>query len=520
MRNKTICLTLGILTYTTGHAESYINEYRPNVVFIYADDMGRGMLSHFGQKYIETPNIDRIFEQGTSFEYAYGCTYSAPARASLLTGYNDCRGDKWNIPRGGPYLTVKNYKDLERVEHKIDSARIEPPIGDLLLPQIFKRAGYVTGQFGKLDWGFASTRKQIHEHGWDEYCGYMDHRAAHAFYPHYFLENDSIVWFKGNTAPDWGLGTEEESPAAYKKRWDMTGKAVHAQDIFIDRMVHFIRKHNHEPFFMWHSTNLPHGPVAVKEIYPEIQKIKGLTSIEKEYLTMVKMLDNTVGTVFEELKKNKLLDHTLIIFSADNGHDTYYNVGNRCRNVPSRDKQGKVFDSWDYPFLSKLSGDLFNGNDGMTGKKRDNFEGGVRVPLAIWYPGHIRAGKKLNQVVTNYDWPTTFADLFDIKLPYKKDGESLMPLLTGGKDKLSKERYVFMNSRTGPSVVDSNHWKLRYNTKKKAYRLFYLPNDYNEEYPMNDKRPDIMEKLKKQLAPYPTIGYAPGLTIEVIHEEK
>ena len=140
-------------------------QVRPNVVFIYADDLGRGMLSHYGQKIISTPHIDRLFKEGTSFEYAYGCMFSAPARASMLTGYHDCHTRKWNISQGGRLTHIKGYEDLEQIEGELDSSRIELPVGDLLLPQVFKQAGYVTGQVGKLDWGFTATRRQIREHG-------------------------------------------------------------------------------------------------------------------------------------------------------------------------------------------------------------------------------------------------------------------------------------------------------------------------------------------------------------------
>lgn len=147
---------------------------RPNVVFIYADDLGRGMLSHYGQKIISTPNIDRLFQQGTSFEYAI---YSAPARASLLTGYHDCRRGKWNISDGGQLEQATDYTILDFVERKVNAALVELPDTDLLLPQVFKCAGYVTGQVGKLDWGFTVTRQQVRKHGWDYYCGYLDHQA-------------------------------------------------------------------------------------------------------------------------------------------------------------------------------------------------------------------------------------------------------------------------------------------------------------------------------------------------------
>ena len=474
----------------------------PNVVFIYADDLGRGMLSHFGQQMISTPNIDRLFKEGTSFEYAYGCMYSAPARASLLTGYNDCRKGLWNISNGGMLQTANTIARLDSVEQKINSHRIELPQGDMFLPQVFKKAGYVTGQYGKMDWGFTTTRQQMREHGWDEYCGYLDHQRAHTFYPAFLYENDTIVYLKENTHPTGGRGFETETPENYEKRWDMTGKVTYSQDYLLNRMLSFINRHQHEKFFLFHSTQLPHGPVAIPKVHPSVKNRTDLSELEKEYASMVLKLDEHVGILLDELERLNLLDCTLIIFSADNGHETYYTTGNRCVKSPNCDTEGRPFNAWDYPYTSERSGDPFNGNDGMSGKKWMNWEGSVRVPLAFRWKGHICANKVSEQVVSNYDLLTTFADMLQVELAIRKDGESLLPVLTEDKKKLDHERYVFVASPEGPAVISSGHWKLRYNKHRKEYRLHYLPTDYKEEKIMNEENPEMLHWLQKKLAPY------------------
>ncbi len=361
----------------------------PNVLLIYADDLGRGMLSHYGQKYISTPNIDKLFKTGTAFEYAYGCHYSAPARASLLTGYHDCNQDLWNITNGGLLNNINNYSDLESIEHSLNATSIELPQHDLLLPQVFKKAGYVTGQVGKLDWGFTATRQQMRSRGWDYYCGYLDHQRAHVFYPKFVFEADSILRVPENTHPTEGRGFENESTETYKKRWDMKGKVVYSQNLFLEKMIHFIRKHKDESFFLFHPTQLPHGPVAIPEVHPSIKDNKELSEIEKEYASMVKMLDEHVGVLIAELEKLGILENTMIVFTTDNGHETYYTAENRCKKSPNVDLQGKAFNGWEYPYTSDLTGDLFNGNDGMSGKKWSNWEGGVRVPLVFTFPSKI-----------------------------------------------------------------------------------------------------------------------------------
>lgn len=471
----------------------------PNVIFIYADDLGRGMLSHYGQKYISTPNIDRLFKEGTAFEYAYGCMYSAPARASLLTGYHDCRTDKWNISQGGKLKDANTYEKLNSVEKEINPLRVELPAGDLYLPQVFKQAGYVTGQVGKLDWGFTATRQQIREHGWDYYCGYLDHQRAHFFYPGFLYENDSILHIPENTHPTGGRGFENESLENYKNRWDMTGKVVYSQNVFLEKMIDFVHQHKDEPFFLYHPTQLPHGPVAIPAVHPEVKDKKELTEIEKEYASMVKMLDEHVGILLAELDKLGILDNTIVIFGVDNGHETYYTNDNRCLKSPVRDMNGRKFDAWDYPYRSDRTGDRFDGNDGLSGKKWTNWEGGVRVPLVFRWPGKIDAGKVSKQVVANYDLLPTFADLLNVNLPTSKDGVSLLPVLLEGKAKLPAKRYVYFSSNEGAAVVDSDGWKLRYHKKLKRFRLHYLPDDYQEEKILNDQYPDIFNNLKKRL---------------------
>ncbi|MDR2982722.1 MAG: sulfatase-like hydrolase/transferase, partial [Puniceicoccales bacterium] len=131
---------------------------RPNVIYIYADDLGKGLLSAYGQKQFKTPHIDALINQGVSFSNAYGCMLCAPARASLLTGYHDCHPDKWRISGGGQFI---NQANIEQAEKRLDAQDIRLKEGDYYLPQVFKQVGYTTAQIGKLEWGFTATRQQM-----------------------------------------------------------------------------------------------------------------------------------------------------------------------------------------------------------------------------------------------------------------------------------------------------------------------------------------------------------------------
>ena len=166
-----------------------------------------------------------------------------------------------------------------------------------------------------------------------------------------------------------------------------------------------------------------------------------------------------------------LLDNTIFVFSVDNGHETYYSVGNRCLKGPARDIEGKRFDDWNYPYTTERTGDLFDGNDGMTGKKWSNWEGGVHVPLVFRWKDKIPSGKKTKQLVSNYDLVSTFADMLGVDLQVKKDGVSFLSVLKGDCEKLPFNRYVYLNSPVGPAVISSDGWKMVFNKKKKNISL-------------------------------------------------
>lgn len=279
----------------------------------------------------------------------------------------------------------------------------------------------------------------------------------------------------------------------------MTGKVVYSQNLFLEKMIGFVHQHKNEPFFLYHPTQLPHGPVAIPAVHPEVKNNKELSEIEKEYASMVKMLNDHVGILLAELDKLGILDNTIVIFATDNGHETYYTNENRCLKSPIRDMDGRKFDAWDYPYRSELSGDRFDGNNGMSGKKWMNWEGSVRVPLVFRWPGKIRAGRESAQVVSNYDLLPTFANFLNVNLTTPKDGVSLLPILMEGKDRLPEIRYVYVSSEEGPAVVDSDGWKLRYNKEMNKFRLHYLPADYREEKILNEEYPEILHRLKMQL---------------------
>ncbi|SDL49978.1 arylsulfatase [Kriegella aquimaris] len=471
----------------------------PNVILIYADDLGRGLLSEEGQRIIKTPNIDKLAHEGIRFENAYGSMFCAPARASLLTGYHDAHGDKWQITSGGAFINISRGKlNQQEIETKINEQLDEVPESEVFLPEVFKDAGYVTGEIGKLEWGFSATNKQMERHGWDYYYGYLDHVRCHGFYPPFLFENGNLVNIEGNTLANCGKSVEKETQSAYDERWNMEGKAVYSQNIFLEKIVDFIRKNKEAPFFLYHPTQLPHGPVAIPEVHEEFKNDDRLTQIEKEYASMVKMLDDHVGVIMKELKDLGIDDNTMVLFTSDNGHEIYYSQEGRILKPVRNMKTGEFFDDVETKYYSELAGDVFDGNDGMAGIKRSNWEGGVRVPLIARWPGKIKPGTTSNALASNYDFMATMADLVGFKVPENKDGISYLPELIG-EDVNKGREYVVYSSFVGPGITTHDGWKLRYFAKDDIYQLYYLPDDYKEENNIISSNQEIAEKLKKIL---------------------
>ena len=465
---------------------------RPNIIYIQASDMGKGLLSVYGQKHFTTPNLDELVNNGVSFDYAYGGSNTAYARVSLLTGYHDCNKGKWRISRGGNYIK-EDTAHIYESETLMNSNSLFPE-NDLYLPQVFRKAGYATAQIGMLGWGYASSRNQMTEQGWDYYYGFLDLIRSKGYYPPFLFENGQAIIIEGNTRADCGRSLEPETELAYKERWNMEGKKVYSPDLFINKTLELINNLKDIPFFLMFSTQLPHGPVSIPAIHPEVANNNALTPIEKEYASMVKLLDDQVGIIMAELRKLGLEENTIIVFASDNGHEVNYQQEERLER-PFRDiKTGERFDNSYYKFYSDKAGDVFNGNAGLAGIKYSNLEGGINIPLVFYRKGHLQK-RVCEEVVSGYDFLPTMADLLGVKLQSKKDGISFLPTLLKGK-KLPKNRYIIVASDEGPAMVTNEGWKLRYFNKNKKYELYNLKKDREEKYDVILRFPEKAEELK------------------------
>lgn len=483
---------------TTSTTNQGISE-KPNIILIYADDLGIGLLGHEGQEIIKTPFIDQLAEEGIRFRNAYSCMLCAPARAALLTGHHDCHANKFEITNAGIYkkISAGEYSHHE-VEEKINAKLSPIPENAEFLAGIAKKAGYTTAQFGKLEWGFATSHLQMEAHGWDYYFGYLDHVRAHGFYPPFLFRNGELIEIEGNTLINCGKSGEPETPEVYNERWDMQGKEVYSQDLFMDSILHFITANRENAFFIYFPTQLPHGPVSIPSIHPDFINNEDLTQIEKEYASMVKMLDMNVGQIMHKLKSLDIDDNTIVIFTSDNGHEIYYAQKDRIHKPYTNMKTGEIFDNLDSKYYSESGGDIFNGNAGRAGLKRSNLQGGIEVPLIIRWPKRIQAGRISDLLVASYDILPTIAEITEYDEQINTDGLSFYKELLE-KDTVLEHDFIVFSSFLGPTLITNDGWKLRSYLVKNVFELYYLPDDYREENDLATKNPEKLTELKNIL---------------------
>lgn len=489
--NSLLILFISLLASCTSTTD------KPNIILIYADDLGIGMLGHEGQKIIKTPHIDRLAAEGMRFENAYANMLCAPSRASLITGLHDCHENRFEVTHGGIYKKATQ-SNLAEIENTINSVLSPIPEDQVFLGEVAQKMGYKTAQFGKLEWGFAATDMQMKRHGWNHYFGYLDHERAHGFYPPFLFEDGKMVEIEGNTLLNAGKSAEPETPEAFEERWNMDGKKVYSQNLCMDKVLNFIEGNQENPFFLYFPTQLPHGPVSIPEVHPDFINDDRLTQIEKEYASMVKMLDDNVGQILGKLEALNLDENTIVIFAADNGHEIYYGLEGRVLKPYTNMQTGERFDDIQNKYYSELSGDVFDGNGGRAGMKRSNLQGGINIPLIVRWPGKIEEGITSKRLVTNYDILPTIAEITGFEKPYKTDGISfLKELLNGNKEK--EHDYIVYSSFTGPTLITNEGWKIRTDLKRKVVELFYLPNDFKEQKDLSKQEPEKLKNLETLL---------------------
>ncbi|MDB4657749.1 arylsulfatase [Verrucomicrobiales bacterium] len=488
----TACAALLVFAFTnTATAE----EKPPNVVLIYADDLGIGMLGCYGQTLIKTPHIDKLAAEGMKFSNYYGGVFCAPARWTLHTGMHDGRIGGWKQNQSG-FLIKQDIAGVQEPDYTknfnayVEKTSVPIPEKEVFMAQVAQQAGYKTIQVGKLDVGFLTNHDRVKRFGWDEYEGYYSHSRCHGFYPPYLWRDGKKFLLEGNTDPRCGKMSEKgDEPVG-------SGGKTYSQNVFITSILEYLRANKDEPFFLYHPTQLPHGPVAIPELHPDFADHPTLSLAEKKYASMIKMLDDHVGLIMQELKDLEIDDNTLVVLVSDNGHELYYGPK---PSFPKKRPNGEATNLTDKKWRTSDCGDVFNGAGGRAGLKRSAYQGGHQCPLIARWPGKIDAGTESGHLSAHYDFIATLAEVVGRDKPTGKDGISYLPTLLGKPQPTEHDHVVINNhfSRMAKTCLITNEgWKLvEIDQKKNHYQLYDLNNDNEEHHDLAAKHPDRVAAL-------------------------
>ena len=467
---------------------SAASEQKPNIIFILCDDMGYGDLGCYGQQYISTPNIDRMAQEGMRFTQAYaGSPVSAPSRATIMTGqhsgHSHVRGNKeyWG---DSPLM---KYGDND--EYTVVGQEPYDP-NHIILPEIMQKNGYTTGMFGKWAGGYEGSCSTPDKRGIDEYYGFICQFQAHLYYPN-FLNRYSKS--NGDTATiRITLDENIKYPMYgddYKKRPQYSADLIHQEALkWIDS------QDGSRPFYGFFTYTLPHAELVqpndsilkqYKEKFfhdktwggSEGSRYNPAVHTHAEFAGMITRLDAYVGEILAKLKEKGLDENTIVIFSSDNG-----------------------------PHEEGGADPEFFGRDGkLRGLKRQCYEGGIRIPFIVRWPGKVKAGTVNDYQLAFYDIMPTFCELIgDKKFPKKYinknlegdcfDGISFAPTLFGDDENQKKHDYLYWEfHETDQLAVRMGDWKLV--VKKGIPHLYNLADDIHEDNDISTNHPEIVKQM-------------------------
>lgn len=413
----------------------------PNILLILADDLGYGDLGSYGQKKIRTPHLDRLAAEGVRFTQFYaGSPVCAPSRNVLMTGQHVGRV-------------------LIRGNAKID---LRPE--DVTVAEVLKRAGYTTGLVGKWGLGQIGSSGAPRAKGFDYFFGYVDQTHAHNYYPHFLVRNEERVPLR-NVVPN---------PGPYGQGVATT-KVEYSADLLADDAVAFLERQKDGPFLLLFSPTLPHanneagaegmevpdhGEYA-REAWPAPQK--GLAA-------MITRLDQHVGRLLAKLEALDLARETIVLFTSDNG--------------PHREGGND-------PHFFRSGGPL-------RGMKRDLYEGGIRVPLIVRWPGRTIPGTTTDHISYFGDVLATTADVAKAPLPPDHDGISFLPAILGNREAQKAHDFLYWEFYEGATsqAVRMRNWKaVRSPMFSGTTELYDLATDVGESRDVAAAHPEILARM-------------------------
>ncbi len=462
MTSKLIRFSLTTLSFLTlfsqlGFSSAGISlaAEKPNVILIFADDQGYQDLGVFGSPNIKTPNVDRLAKEGMKFTDFYSAaSVCTPSRAALMTG---CYPERVG---GLPVLFPRDTRGLNPTEQTI--------------AEVLKANGYSTGCIGKWHLGHKKEFLPTSQ-GFDYYFG-IPYSNDMGIDPEMAISKN-INWREGATEEQFrGRKTNSRvgGPPLFRGA-EVVEYPVDQNTLtkrYTEEAIQFIKKNQAQPFFLYLPHTMPHIPLFATPEF-EGKSEAGL------YGDTIEELDWSVGQLVETLKDLQLDKKTLVIYTSDNGPwDLKGNATDKVKGNMNRRIGGSA-----YP---------------LRGFKFQQWEGGMREPTVMWWPGRIPAGTVCREIAGSIDILPTVAAITGAKLPSKKiDGHNIVKLLAGEAGAKSPHKAYFYQAR----AVRVGDWKLiqgggRRNDKNKSNQLFNLKTDLSETTNVASENPEIAEKLQ------------------------
>jgi arylsulfatase A len=482
---------------------------RPNVVFLFADDLGYGEVGCFGQEKIKTPNIDRLAKEGLRLTQHYsGNAVCAPSRCVLMTGKHP------------GHAFIRNNKST-------------PPEGQYPIPdetvtmvELFQKLGYVTGGFGKWGLGGPDSSGMPTKQGINRWFGYYCQGVAHNHYPTYLWSNDQRFPVDNpefSAHQKFPADADPADPASYQR---YEGKHF-AMDLITEQAVKFVNDNQEKPFFLYYPTTIPHMAMQVpadslaeyKDAFPEKPHLGERGYLPHQtpraaYAAMITRMDRHVGMIMKAVQDAGLNERTIFVFSSDNG---------------------PAYNGYDA---------FFNSAGGLRGRKGQLYEGGIRVPTIVRWKGHVAADGASDFVSGLEDWLPTLLTLAGAgeSVPKDIDGIDISPTLLGKSQSPRPFLYREFPAYGGQQSVRVGDWKgIRQNlmpggggkakNKKKAaaqpagrvtaqpnmhIELYNLRTDPHEEKDVSAENPAVVTLMTRLMLtqhvpskefPFPALDY-------------
>ena len=465
------CLALG-RGLSASAAEEAAKSRRPNFIFFFTDDQGWQDLGCFGHPYLKTPNMDRLARGGTRFEHFYSAaSVCSPSRAAVMTGHYPAR-----------HRIHQHFSD-----HTHNSACGMPDWLDpkaVTVTRLLQKAGYRTGHFGKWHLGHTPGAPEPGEYGIDEYrtlCG---------------------------TGPGWDRnGKPAETDLALASANHCTDKDrfwTHSAELFVEQGIDFIEKNKGRPFYLNLWMILPHTPIlSTPEQLAEyedlradpddfdswmreyLRKAKNPQQKMKSYCAVVTSIDVALGRLLDKLDELGLADNTVILFTSDNGPEDYA--------------------------ITSVSNPGVGSPGVLRARKRSLYEGGVRMPCVVRWPGRVPAGRvDKTSVLSAVDWLPTVCGLAGVNVPdIRPDGEDVSDILMGKSRPRKGPLFwqwrgsvlgAFRKQYEPPRLaVREGQWKLFANDDGKRVELYDIPADPAEKTDLAEKNPEVVARLLPKL---------------------